>query len=106
MAFTYFRKFINRIYNDYSFSDFSKIRRKSFDEYVRLLNPKQTLIYQEGDLKKIEWQDDFTLYIAVFDKNGEFITIEREVWYEYKFPLFKKRVILDTIDISGTKVFV
>jgi hypothetical protein len=53
--------------------------------------------------EKIKWQDEFTLCIAVFNKNGEFITIEREVWYEYKFPLFKKRVILDTIDISDTK---
>lgn len=82
-------------FKHYGFSEFSKIRDKKFDEYVSLLNPNQTKVYQVGKYKKIEWNDLYTLYVAVFNQNGELVCIEREVWYEYRFMFFGKKVIFD-----------
>jgi len=99
MNFKDFKFFASILFKGYTFSEFSILRKRSYDEYINILNPNQTILYQKGDFKIIEWQDPFTLFVAVFDKHGEFVCIEREVWYEYKFPLLKKRVMLDTKDI-------
>lgn len=103
MAFKDLKNFIVIVFSDYGFSEFSKIGKQNYDDYIRLLNPHQTWVYQEGDLKKIQWQDLFTLYVAVFNKDGEFVCVEREVWYEYKFPFYKKKVIFDTYGIIKRK---
>lgn len=94
-----FKDLINIVFSEYTFSEFSTIGKRNYDDYIRLLNSNQTLVYQVGDLKKIEWQDLFTLYVVVFNIDGEFICVEREVWYEYKFPFYKKKAILDTCGV-------
>jgi hypothetical protein len=99
MSFCHFLSFIGSYFMEYRFSDFAKIRIKTFDELVNSLNPNQTIIYLKGDFKIIEWHDPFTLFVVVFNRTGDFVCIEREVWYEYKFPFFKKTVILDTKNI-------
>jgi len=83
------------IFAQYTFSKFCKIGKKSFFEYLRQLNPKQITIYENEFNIRLKWEDDFTLYIVKFSLNGDFISIEREIWYEYSLPWLKKKVLLD-----------
>jgi hypothetical protein len=34
-----------------------------------------------------------------FDAQGKFLQIDREIWYEYPFPLFIRRVLLSVNNI-------
>lgn len=86
---------IQRLFNNYKWSDISKLGQVSFEEHISKLNPSQTKVIEDDKFKRIQWEDEQTLYIVRFTKGGEFLMIEREVWYEYQLPFFKKKIILD-----------
>lgn len=86
---------IQWLFNNYKWSDISKLGQVSFEEYISQLNPSQTKVIEDDKFKRIQWEDEQTLYIVRFTKGGKFLMIEREVWYEYQLPFFKKKIILD-----------
>jgi hypothetical protein len=86
----------NVLFKNYGFSEFSLIGNKNYGEYISLLNPHQTKVYKVDNYLMIEWNDPYTMYITRFNLNGEFISIEREMWFEYKMPFFTKVVIYDS----------
>jgi hypothetical protein len=83
------------LFNNYKWSDISKIGEATYDEYISRLNPKQTKVSEDSKYKRIHWEDEQTLYVVRFTKQGKFLMIEREVWYEFNLPFFKKKIILD-----------
>jgi hypothetical protein len=83
------------LFNNYKWSDISKIGEATYDEYISRLNPKQTKVSEDSKYKRIHWEDEQTLYVIRFTKQGKFLMIEREVWYEFSLPFFKKKIILD-----------
>ena len=89
------RIYFEIIFAHYTFSEFCKIGKRSFIEYLKLLDPKQITIYENEFNIRLKWEDDFTLYIVKFSLNGDFVSIEREIWYEYSLPWLKKKVLLD-----------
>lgn len=86
----------NAIFKSYAFSDLSKIGPLDYKEYVEKLNPAQTVLINDKKFKWIQWEDDQTYYLVKFSKRGRFIRIEREIWFEYTFPWFKKKIIFDS----------
>lgn len=86
----------NAIFKSYAFSDLSKIGPLDYNEYVVKLNPAQTVLIKDKKFKWIQWEDDQTYYLVKFSKRGRFIRIEREIWFEYTFPWFKKKIIFDS----------
>ncbi len=88
---------IERIFNSYNFSDISKLMcdNASFEEYIIELNPSQTKVFEEKEFKRIRWEDEKTLFIVRFSKEGKLLFIEREVWYEYTLPFFHKVKVMD-----------
>lgn len=79
----------------YKFSEAGSLGNLTFDEYVLRLNPKQITISEDENFKRICWEDFQSLFIFRFDKNGKFLIVEREVWYEYKFFLFGRKTTVD-----------
>jgi hypothetical protein len=67
----------------------------SFDEYVNLLGSKNLIISENAVCKRIQWECPGSFFIFKFSITGDFQLVEREIWFEYKFPSFKKVVILD-----------
>ncbi len=102
-VFDYALIFFNIAFSTYQFSDFSKLGKLSFSDYINKLNPSQTKVSNQKEFNVIEWEDYYTYYMVVFNTNGEFISIEREVWFEYKLPWFKKCVIYDSNKILQKK---
>lgn len=80
------------IINQYKFSDVGSIGEASFDYYITKLNPNQTKIIEDEYFKRIVWEDLNSFFIIRFSKNGEFLLIEKEVWYEFRFPFFSRKV--------------
>lgn len=89
------RRVIEGLFNNYKWSDISKLGQVSFDEHILRLNPKQTKVFEDHEYKRIQWEDEQTLYVVRFNKEGKFLMIEREIWYEYQLPFLKKKIILD-----------
>jgi hypothetical protein len=95
MWYNFLLRAIEELFNTYKWSDICKIGEATFDEYILQLNPKQTKVTEDNKYKRIHWEDEQTLYVIRFTKQGKFLMIEREVWYEYNLPFFKKKIILD-----------
>ena len=92
-------KYINLLsylfYHKYRWSKASKIGPVSYNEYINLLGRENIVVSEDSDSKRIEWEDISTLYVFRFSKKGEFQIVEREVWYDYKWPSLSKLVILE-----------
>lgn len=73
----------------------SKISPNNFDAYLLKLDPFKIKIIQDHQWKRIQWRDRHTLLIIRFRFDGSFDCIEKEVWYAYPFPLFKKTIIME-----------
>jgi hypothetical protein len=95
MGKSLFKSVIEGLFNNYKWPEISKLGQASYEEHVSRLNPKQTKVFEDEEFKRIHWEDEQTLYIVRFNKEGKFLMIEREVWYEYQLPFLKKKIILD-----------
>jgi len=81
------------------FSIFSQITKGDLNQYISQLNPAQTRLFDEGECTILQWQDHYTFFQVRFDAQGKFLQIDREIWYEYPFPLFIRRVLLSVNNI-------
>lgn len=95
MGINLFVNTLKGLFNNYKWSEISRLGNLSFEEHIKRLNPKQTKVFEDHQFKRIQWEDDQTLYVIRFSKEGKFLMIEREVWYEYQWPFFKKKIIID-----------
>jgi hypothetical protein len=80
---------------NYSYSQASLIGLASYEEYLHILGPKNVVVSEDSYFKRIQWEDFCTLYVFRFSHSGEFQLVEREIWYEYQWPSFKKTVLID-----------
>lgn len=80
---------------NYSYSRASSIGPVSFEEHLHILGPENVVVSEDAYFKRIQWEDFCTLYVFRFSHSGEFQLMEREIWYEYPWPSFKKTVLID-----------
>lgn len=52
-------------------------------------------ISEDKFFKRIYWEDFHSVFVFRFDKKGKFLMVEREVWYEYEFFLFKRKTVVE-----------
>jgi hypothetical protein len=81
-------------YYQYKYSDASMIGQASFDKYIKILGHSRVIVSEDSNSKRIQFEDLYTLYVFKFSIDGEFQQIEREIWYEYKWPKFKKTILM------------
>lgn len=89
------RIIFNTLFSQYKWPSIPKIGKAPIEIYLAKLNPKQTSVTEDHQFKRIHWEDEQTCYVIRFSKNGEFICIERETWFEYTLPFFQRKIILD-----------
>ncbi|MEY2922580.1 MAG: hypothetical protein RL108_1206 [Bacteroidota bacterium] len=98
--------FINTIryfvLRDYSYSKASLIGPVSFEEHLHILGPENVIVSEGSHFKRIQWEDFCTLYVFRFSHSGEFQLVEREIWYEYQWPSFKKTVLIEVNRVGVT----
>lgn len=83
------------LFNPPPMSKFSYISPGDLEHYVGQLNPNQTSVLYHGEFIYLEWMDRYTFYRLRFGLDGKFIKIDRQVWYEYPFPFFIRRVMME-----------
>ena len=83
------------LFNPPPMSRFSQISPGDLAHYVSQLNPKQTCVLHDGNYIQLQWKDRYTFYQVRFGLDGKFIKIDRQVWYEYPFPFFIRRVMME-----------
>ena len=83
------------LFNPPPMSKFSNISPGDLEHYVGQLNPNQTSVLYHGEFIYLEWMDRYTFYRLRFGLDGKFIKIDRQVWYEYPFPFFIRRVMME-----------
>jgi hypothetical protein len=82
-------------YYRHRFSKASKLGPVSYGEYIKVLGTENVICTSDKNYKRIKWEDKCTLYVFLFSLDGQFKTVEREIWYVYKFPKLTKTVLLD-----------
>jgi hypothetical protein len=82
------------LYAQYQYSEASMIGKASFEEYIKILGHKNILVSEDTYSKRIQYEDICTFYVFKFSQAGEFQLVEREIWYEYKWPMFKKTILM------------
>jgi hypothetical protein len=83
------------LYGQYQYSEASLIGQASFDTYMKILGHRNVVVSEDRYSKRIQFEDDYTFYVFKFSIDGEFKLIEREIWYEYKWPKLTKTVLLE-----------
>ncbi len=101
MQFKFFQIVYTYFGGSVDFSELSKIGPLEYSIYVKRLNPNQTCLYEDVNFKWLEWHDRYTYYLIKFNKQGAFLSIEREIWYDYNFPFCRKKIIFDSSIIKN-----
>jgi hypothetical protein len=82
-------------YYKYRFSKASTLGPASYDEYIKVLGAENVVCTNDTKFKRIKWEDNCTFYVFVFSLDGQFKFVEREIWYDYKFPKLTKTILLE-----------
>jgi hypothetical protein len=97
MKFEFLKALMYFAFHKHRFSKASLIGPASFEEYMKFLGRVNVVVSEDSHCKRIQWEDVCTLYVFRFSLKGEFQQVEREIWYEYQWPSFKKMVLMDAI---------
>lgn len=68
---------------DSSYSEFSllgDLSNYNFETLELLIKQMNVNILQEFPSKRVQWEDENTLYIIEFDLLGRFVQIEEQIW--------------------------
>jgi hypothetical protein len=94
MEFQFLNALRYLLHNKFRFAEASFIGPVSFEEHVRILGSVNVKVSEDANFKRIQWEDVCTFYVFRFKHNGEFDLVEREIWYEYKWPSLAKSVVM------------
>jgi hypothetical protein len=95
MKFEFLNALLYFFYHKHRWSKASNLGPVSFEEHLKILGNKDIRITEDSVSKRIQWEDLSTMYVFKFSLSGEFQLIEREIWYEYKWPSLTKTVLME-----------
>lgn len=104
MKFDFLNALSYLFYHKHRWSKASMIGPLPFDEHVRILGQKNILVSEDPHCKRIQWENVCTLYVFRFSHTGEFQLVEREIWFEYKWPSLSKTVLMEVNRDSNSSV--